>query len=255
MEYPFGLDISEYQGVIKWPVIVSHSPIVHFVYIRAGQFMSNLDRRFDDNWDAAKDASRVRTDQGQDPLLRGAYWVPSPEFSGYTQAQKCVAEMNGDFGELPVAMDLELKYYFEPEQFHKMIDDFSRCIKQYTGRDAIIYSTIAWIKQFLSPDIVPWEGLKRYRFWIAQWLNSGAEAPGRIDSLKGLPSSNILFHQTACSPYPFGVSSKKLDFDRFLGTIDELHTIFQVTPVTTPTVTTEQKIDKLWNWYLENHNA
>lgn len=255
MDYPFGLDISEYQGAVNWPSIIEHVPTVHFVYIRAGQFDDYQDTKFRSNWSGAKDASRFKIDLGNDPIMKGAYWVPTPVISGHIQARACLSVLESDKGELPVAIDLELKYNVTPKRMQDMIEEFNLEIQEATGKPIIIYSTIAWIHQYLSPYMKPWEGLKRYRFWIAQWLNSGQEAPGRIDKLAGLPEDNILFHQTACSINTFGVQSKKLDYDRFLGTLDDLHELADVSTAQPQQPTNEEILKKLWAWYLEEHNA
>lgn len=95
--YPVrGIDVSHHQGAIDWPALAGN-PAVQFAYIKATEGGDFKDRRFAENWAAARAAG----------IPRGAYHFFTFCRDGKTQAENFLATVPEEDGALPMALDLE----------------------------------------------------------------------------------------------------------------------------------------------------
>lgn len=109
-----GIDVSFYEPKVDWPRVAA-SGKVDFVFVRAGQGIVS-DPSFMGHWIGARNAG----------LPRGAYWIYDPRYAvvkPQRQAEKFVATLNGDYGELPLVADIE-KYTSGPHHGWKRWADF-----------------------------------------------------------------------------------------------------------------------------------
>ena len=94
-DYPVrGIDVSSFQGRIDWQRLVDRSGI-RFAFIKASEGTHTLDRRFEENWAAARGL-----------VARGAYHFFTFCGSGDAQAQNFLRALP-DAGEMPAGVDVE----------------------------------------------------------------------------------------------------------------------------------------------------
>lgn len=89
-----GIDVSHHQGEINWPAVAAN---VSFAYIKATEGGDFRDRRFIENWRAAKAAG----------IVRGAYHFYTLCRAADLQAANFSAVVPREAGMLPPALDLE----------------------------------------------------------------------------------------------------------------------------------------------------
>lgn len=126
-----GIDVSTYQGVIDWSKVAASG--VKFAYIRAGDGMGT-DAQFARNWAGAKAAG----------ILRGAYTYYRARHDGAQQAQKMLAQLGSDPGELPPACDIETLDDQPVATLLAGVQAWLGAIKDATGRTPVIYSGAFW---------------------------------------------------------------------------------------------------------------
>lgn len=94
--YPLrGIDVSHHQGAIDWNAVAADD--VAFVYLKASEGGDHHDRRFLQNWAAARKAG----------LVAGAYHFFTFCRSGTEQARNFIARVPAVDDALPPAVDLE----------------------------------------------------------------------------------------------------------------------------------------------------
>lgn len=100
-----GVDVSEYQGDIDWPVLKEQG--IRFAYIRATEGSGYTDACFAQNWDAVQKTG----------IRAGAYHFFSFDSPAETQAENFIAAVKPFEGMLPPVIDLELygKYKRSPQ--------------------------------------------------------------------------------------------------------------------------------------------
>ncbi len=96
-----GIDVSHHQGTIDWDKVatatIADDARVEFVFIKATEGKSHLDRNFQRNFRKA----------GQYGLIRGAYHYFSPNVSGDRQARYFMDNVQLEEGDLPPVLDIE----------------------------------------------------------------------------------------------------------------------------------------------------
>jgi lysozyme len=96
-DYPLqGIDVSHHQGSIDWIRLAAQAN-VRFAIIKATEGGDHKDRRFAENWRAAKKAG----------IVRGAYHFFTFCRPGREQAQNMLATVPAEPDTLPIAIDLE----------------------------------------------------------------------------------------------------------------------------------------------------
>jgi GH25 family lysozyme M1 (1,4-beta-N-acetylmuramidase) len=227
---PFGIDVSRYQGVINWDAIAlrkddpsTGSGAVKFAGIRAGISWGYVDSFFGRNWQEAKAAG----------IPRAAYHVFYPNESPERQALhfiKTIREANvagvsagsslhETLGELPPVADVELYsgiHTCTPAIYGKNLQEYLGWIEAFGGVRPLIYSRKTMIDKFVTDGkLLEW--LSKYDWWLAQYLEDGSEHPGPAALPVGVNEENAIIHQTSDRGAPFGVQSKALDYNRWIG--------------------------------------
>ena len=213
MSKPFGIDISRWQGTADWDVIAAHEAKVEFAVFRATISWGYKDVQLIPNMLGAKAKG----------ILRSAYHVVYPLQPADRQMDNFFEALDGDWGELPLVLDVELLHDAKWFQVQTTVKQCADIIEQRTGRKPIIYSRAGWVNDYMTNhgyNIPSW--LNDYDWWLAQYLTSGAEHPGPPRLPIGVTRDKVVIHQTADHTPGFGVASAMMDYNRWQGTIEQL---------------------------------
>ena len=159
--YIYGIDISQYQGQIKWiEVNTIHDEIpLDFVFIRATMGEKAIDRRFAENWKAAQ--SRTK--------LRGAYHYFRPNENSIRQASNFIRSVELRPGDLPPVIDIEERPKSQSMDSLKVgLKRWLVAVEGHYGIKPIVYSGDSYFTDFLQ------EEFSDYTLWIANynfWVN------------------------------------------------------------------------------------
>lgn len=186
-----GLDVSHHQGNIDWEQVatttISRDARVEFVFVKATEGKSHLDRKFQRNFRKA----------GQYGLMRGAYHYFSPEVSGDEQARYFMDNVQLEDGDLPPVLDIEELGALTPKKLRKEALEWLRLTEQRYGATPIIYTGLKFKQTYLdTPEF------RRYPFWIAhyyvkhprfngQWKFWQHTDVGRIEGIRGKVDMNV----------------------------------------------------------------
>ncbi len=139
---PRGLDVSSYQGNVRWERVKAHG--ASFAYVKATQSTDYVNPYFSQQYNGAYDAG----------LVRGAYTFATPNTStGAAQANYFVSHGGGwsaDGKTLPGMLDIEYNPYgrecygLTPSAMVRWIKSFSNEYQALTRRWPVIYSTTQW---------------------------------------------------------------------------------------------------------------
>lgn len=152
----FGIDVSQFQGEINWDEVdsIENKFPIKFVFIRASAGSNKKDRRFEENWEQAKEHH----------FICGAYHYYRPNENSIEQADNFIKTVTLQKGDLPPVLDIEKL----PE--NQSIDSLKVGLKRWLDRvDAhysvrpIIYTGEKYYTDFLK------EEFKGYTFWIANY--------------------------------------------------------------------------------------
>lgn len=140
-----GIDVSNHQGDIDWRALAAHG--VDFAYIKATEGGDFRDRRFQQNWSAAKAAG----------IARGAYHFFRQCKSGADQAANFIAAVPKETGALPPVIDAE---HMGPCPAGQTVPDvkaevlaFMTLVEAHYGRRPIIYVTAEFDQAYLAGDL------------------------------------------------------------------------------------------------------
>jgi len=214
-----GIDVSKWEGLVDYSKAFASG--ASFMYAKASQW--SADPRFAENWRNAKGI-----------LPRGAYHFLDWGWSEIEQAKLFVATMNGDWGELPPVLDLEM----EPFAGMKAVDvsakvwNFLKYVEKATGRIPMPYSGFYYWNQWGNLNL----GWVHFPFWLAwyapEWyvkLRSGGTGVPK-------PWTRWTFWQDKAKAdgMAYGCQSKEVDHNWFNGTVDELRSFASVPPLPVP---------------------
>ena len=128
-----GIDVSHHQGRIDWTRLPAQG--VDFAFIKATEGGDHRDRRFAENWRAARAAG----------IRRGAYHFFTLCRPGADQAANFIAVVPVEADALPPAVDLEYMGNCEGrpsvEAFHRELATFLAAVEAHYGQRAILYLT------------------------------------------------------------------------------------------------------------------
>lgn len=158
----FGLDLSHYQGEVRWDEVAQSSRHVHYVFLRASMGKDGKDEQFDRNWSEA----------GKHAIARGAYHYFRPNEGGeeqFANFKNTVALVRGD---LPPVLDVEELGQRSPQELRATVQTWLTLAEDHYGVKPIIYSGRNFYRDHL-------EGFfDAYPLWLAAY--SGRK---RVDSL------------------------------------------------------------------------
>lgn len=130
----WGLDVSHHQGVIDW-VTVASDRRVRFVFIKATEGGDWRDRRFSENWAAAKRAG----------LRVGAYHFYTFCTDPDLQAQNFLSVVPRDPEALPPVIDLEFggncQLRRSADEVRADVARLSEALARATGKTPVLYVT------------------------------------------------------------------------------------------------------------------
>lgn len=158
--YIYGVDISQYQGRVKWiEVNTIHDEVpLDFVFIRATMGERKRDTRFDENWEAAR--SRTK--------LRGAYHYFRPNENSMKQARNFIQTVALRPGDLPPVLDIEERPRRQSMDSLKVgLKRWLDEVQAHYGVQPILYSGDSYFTDFLEKefsDYVLW--IANYNFWV-----------------------------------------------------------------------------------------
>ncbi|MBE6670940.1 MAG: glycoside hydrolase family 25 [Ruminococcaceae bacterium] len=148
-----GIDVSSYQGEIDWNVLSSQD--ISFVFIKATEGSSFVDKCFSYNFEEAKKTS----------LSVGAYHFFSYDSTGEKQAENFINTVVPFEGMLPPVIDLE--FYGDKEknppdrsQVEIELKTMLNLLEEHYGQRPIIYATEKSYELYLSNDY------EEYDIWI-----------------------------------------------------------------------------------------
>lgn len=207
----YGVDVSQWQGAINWATLHSKA---EYAFIRAA-YGTYSDKFIAANWPAAKAAG----------IPRGAYLYYYPTVDAGQQARAVIEALGGDYGELPLVVDVEeVKNVVKPWT-NTMVLDLRWCLdvlEKFSGRKPIIY-TGTW---YWEPYIGKTDWATGYDLWVAQYQKDWT-----LDAKPVLPKdwqgAGYTFWQYSStgSASVYGAASTYIDLDVFNGSREKLATL------------------------------
>lgn len=153
-----GIDVSRYQNRINWKEVKKmkvDSIKISFVYIKATEGESRIDRYYKINWEEAK----------KNQLIKGAYHFYRPQVSSKLQAENFISNVKLEKGDLPPVLDIEtLASGFQADNTIRGIKNWLKIIEKAYHIKPIIYTNIDFYNNYLSN-----QGLETYPLWIAHY--------------------------------------------------------------------------------------
>lgn len=193
-EYPFGIDISHYQGEIDWEEVqTSHHPI-RFVFVRATMGSNGLDKRFNRNWINVKAYN----------YIRGAYHYYRPNENSTEQFENFKAVVQLEKGDLFPVLDVEKESKFGRDNLREGVLNWLRLAEAEYGCKPIIYTGLKFYQHVLKGYV------DDYPLWIAAY--SGKHRVKDVD---------WSFHQFTDAVRVNGIEST-VDGNDFNGSLSEL---------------------------------
>ena len=197
----YGIDVSHYQGEIKWNQIKEDMGIT-FAFIKATEGSKHVDEKFHKNWDKAK----------QSGVYVGAYHFFSFESDGKKQAENFIEHVSATPNTLPPVVDVEYygKYAKKPldkKKVQKQLDDFLYTIEEYYDKKPIIYTTMSCYEDYIAEyynDYTLWIRNTYYRPYLntnRQWVFWQYSEEGKW-------------------PYSDGANEENVDMNVFYGDFD-----------------------------------
>lgn len=154
-----GVDVSLWQKTVDWPALKAAGAV--YAFIKATENINILDPFFVKNWTLAKGAG----------LYRGAYHFFRPAQEAKRQAAWFVQACQGDYGELPLALDVESNGGLGPAALAQAVQTCLTEIEALCGRRPLIYTGPGfWNSNMAVPAAPAWTG--NYYLWIAHYTKA-----------------------------------------------------------------------------------
>ena len=191
-----GIDVSKYQGAVRWPAVQQAG--MRFVFVRVSDGSDPVDERFAENWAGARAAG----------LLRGAYQYFRPSVDPLAQARLFMSA-TGSLrpGDLPPVLDVETLESLPAKTVVERIRTWLAHVARHSGRTPILYTNTSTWTALGAPDF----GVRP--LWIAKW---GSDCP---TALPGFAQWH--FWQHSSTGKVNGIDGA-VDLDWFSGTLEEL---------------------------------
>lgn len=183
-----GIDVSYHQDRIDWLKVRRAG--VEFAFIRVSDGLTVDDPMFAANWSAARDAL----------IVRGAYQYFRPEESATAQADRLLAALAHDRGELPPAIDVEETGGLRPEQVAIGVRTWVDRVRSRLGVEPIVYTSPAFWRDAVGADDLGIQPL-----WLAHYTDECPRIPapwtawqfwqrskiGRVPGIRGDVDLNV----------------------------------------------------------------
>jgi lysozyme len=151
-----GLDVSEYQGKIRWSYVdtIEDKYPLRYVFIRATVGKDRVDHQFKRNWLGAK----------ENKMIRGAYHYYRPNENSLEQAELFIRTVKLKKGDLPPVLDIEkLPKEQSVERLKIGLKRWLKTVELHYGVRPIIYTGEKYYDDFLKDEF------SDYLFWIANY--------------------------------------------------------------------------------------
>lgn len=216
-------DVSFYQGKIDFAKMKASG--IKGVIIRAGQNVW-VDKRFVENWQAAKEAG----------LPRGSYWFYDSRADPKAQADLYRQTLGDDLGELPLVADYEENYNGAYKGWRNLYNFLERL--KSTGAklswDKVWIYTGYWYWMANSPqnDAAALNYFSHYKLWLAYYTIN----PANVRIPKPWADKTVKTWQwgTPTEGIERGVETTEIDMNKFTGTLDDFNTFFGLSETPTP---------------------
>lgn len=224
MEHPFGIDLSSYQASqdgtkrVDFDRMMRAAPPPSFIGMRSSLGLTINDSQFEYNWKRA----------GEKSLPRIAYHVVEFGADADRQAELLFARVYAaDMTRQDrLCLDLEIGRNFDRRTITEVTLKAINRLVRLTGRMPIIYSRTTWMDEHLQVSLLPkldyW--LAQYRFPLAFPFFTGEYPSDKMTLPRGISKEQVKFHQSSDKGdgRKYGAVSYYLDYDRFLGTQEEI---------------------------------
>ncbi len=184
-----GFDVSEYQSEIDWEQTyhIDESFELSFVFIRATAGKNKTDKRFKENWKAAKERQ----------LMRGAYHYYRPNENSLEQAENFIKNVKLSKGDLPPVLDIEkLPNSQSIDSLKVGLRRWLVKVEKHYKVKPIIYSGESYYTDFLKKEFSEYPlWIANYNFWRNDleddWLFWQFTEKAQISGIEGMVDINI----------------------------------------------------------------
>lgn len=155
----FGIDISQYQGIINWQKVktIEEKVPITFVIIRATAGKNKRDIYFTYNW---RESKKMK-------YIRGAYHYYRPNENSIKQADYFIKNVSLQNGDLPPILDIESISTIQSIENLKIgIKRWLDKIENHYKVKPIIYTGDSFYKTYLNNN-----EFNKYTLWIANYNN------------------------------------------------------------------------------------
>ncbi len=162
-----GIDVSRWQGIIRWPELEDDSIVFCFIKATGGL---KTDECFSRNWETC-------------PFRKGAYHFFSPLINGEDQARHFLNIVKLKPGDLPPVIDIEYTSYYRhvhPKIFVKNLQIMLDYIEDQIGIRPIIYTNPNFWNRYIHPYFNNKE--YKYQLWVATYRTENPILPKGWDT-------------------------------------------------------------------------
>lgn len=190
-----GIDISHHNDHIDWDILKNaqaNDVKIDFVYIKATEGATHVDKRFKYNW---AEAQRVG-------IRRGAYHFYNPRRHSSQQAENFISQVKLTKGDLPPVLDLEVTGGKPDEIIIKGVRNWLEIVENHYGIRPVIYINEHFYKRYIAGNF------EDYPIWMAGYsrthLNDVApdhqlilwqhSEKGWVKGIKGFVDFNVFLY-------------------------------------------------------------
>ncbi len=191
-----GIDVSHHNAQINWDKLKkanSDGVKIDFVFMKATEGATHMDRQFKRNW---QEAQRVG-------MPRGAYHFYNPRVLSGLQAANFIAQVKLQKGDLPPVLDLEVSGRKPDDIIIKGVANWLKLIENHYGVKPIIYVNEHYYKKYIAGNF------DDYPLWLAGYsrthindLSENAHVlfwqhneKGWVSGIKGFVDYNVFLNE------------------------------------------------------------
>lgn len=191
----FGIDVSQYQGDIKWNEVsfINERFVIDFIFIRSTMGEKKVDKKFNENWAGAKSIHK----------LRGAYHYFRPNENSTKQAENFIRTVKLHPGDLPPVLDIEEHPRQQSMDSLKVgLKRWLSIVEKHYKVRPILYSGDKYYSDFLEKEFSDYPlWIANYNFWTENpkdhWDFWQFSEKGSVQGIKGFVDLNMYQHNIA----------------------------------------------------------
>jgi len=192
--YPFGIDISEYQGIIDWVEVKDSYHDVRYVLMRSSMGIDGKDKFFERNWSYTKQLG----------FIRGAYHFYRPNEDAEAQFRNFVETVALEKGDLFPVLDVETPSRKGDKHLVEGVNKWLQLAEKHFGVKPILYTYKNFYNERLTGKVVG------YPIWVAAYTEG-----------TDLSMIDHVFHQYSESERVSGIRTK-VDANVFKDSVNTL---------------------------------